>query len=58
MTATRWTQDDRHIVWTAGDYEDHYNLYVGGYLVTENLPWEKWYKLYQSFLSLDKEAAA
>lgn len=57
MTATRWTQDNRYIVWTVGDYDNHYNLYVGGYLVAENLPWDKWYELYQSFVNLKKEAA-
>jgi len=53
----RWTQDDRHIVWTAGDFEDHYNLYVGSYLVGENLPFEEWYALYNHYNNYKKEAA-
>lgn len=52
----RWTQDDRHIVWTAGDFEDHYNLYVGSYLVGENLPFEEWYALYNHYNNYKKAA--
>lgn len=55
-----WTKDNRHIVWTVGDSSDLYNLYVGGRLVVDNLPFDEWYPIYRSHVdgtNTKKEAA-